>query len=170
MIKSPLNYTGNKSRLLDQLLPRFPQKINKFVDMCCGGASVGLNANAKYVMCFDNNKKVIDLLQTLRFLAEKIIVDKVEEFINTFKLSDTFNNGYDTYRKYIQGNNGLKQYNAEGYSKLRSFYNGKSLNTKRDSAVCLFTLLVFWICGLTLPVSLICLLVKLILMRVFVRN
>ncbi|MDR3306577.1 MAG: Dam family site-specific DNA-(adenine-N6)-methyltransferase [Endomicrobium sp.] len=143
MIKSPLNYTGNKSRLLDQLFSRFPQKINKFVDMCCGGASVGLNVNAKYVICFDNNKKVIELLQTLRFLSEKSIVDRVEEFINTFNLSDTFNKGYDIYRKYIEGNNGLKQFNAEGYSKLRSFYNERALNTKRDNAVCLFTLLVF---------------------------
>ncbi|GHT16264.1 hypothetical protein AGMMS49573_05390 [Endomicrobiia bacterium] len=143
MIKSPLNYTGNKSRLLDQLFPHFPQKINKFVDMCCGGASVGLNVNAKYVICFDNNKKVIELLKTLSFLSEKLIIDKMEGFINTFKLSDTFNNGYDMYRKYIQGNNGLKQFNAEGYAKLRSFYNDDSFNTHRDSAVCLFTLLVF---------------------------
>jgi DNA adenine methylase Dam len=143
MIKSPLNYTGNKSRLLDQLFPLFPQKIDKFVDMCCGGASVGLNANAKYVICFDSNSKVIELLQTLRFLSEKKIVDKVEEFINEFNLSDTFNKGYDVYRKYIQGNNGLKEFNADGYSRLRSFYNDKYLNTKRDKAVCLFTLLVF---------------------------
>jgi DNA adenine methylase Dam len=143
MIKSPLNYTGNKSRLLDQLFPLFPQKIDRFVDMCCGGASVGLNANAKYVICFDNNKKVIDLLQTLRSLSEKNIVEKVEEFINEFNLSDTYNKGYDIYRKYIQGNNGLKEYNAEGYAKLRGFYNDKGLNTKRDRAVCLFTLLVF---------------------------
>ncbi|MDR1695232.1 MAG: Dam family site-specific DNA-(adenine-N6)-methyltransferase [Endomicrobium sp.] len=143
MIKSPLNYTGNKSRLLSQLFSLFPQRIDKFVDMCCGGASVGLNANAKYVVCFDNNKKVVELLQTLRFLSEKRIVDKVEEFIKEFKLSDSFKNGYEIYRKYIQGNNGLKEFNAEGYSKLRSFYNSKSLNTKRDNAICLFTLLVF---------------------------
>ncbi|MDR2425961.1 MAG: Dam family site-specific DNA-(adenine-N6)-methyltransferase [Endomicrobium sp.] len=143
MIKSPLNYTGNKSRFLVQLLPRFPQKVNRFVDMCCGGASVGLNVNAKYVICFDNNKKVIDLLQTLSFLSEKTIVDKVEEFINEFNLSDNYNKGYAIYRKYIRDNNGLKQYNAEGYAKLRSFYNDKGLNTKRDNDVCLFTLLVF---------------------------
>ena len=143
MIKSPLNYTGNKSRLLGQLLPLFPQKVNRFVDMCCGGASVGLNANAKYVVCFDNNKKVVDLLQTLYFLTEKTIVDKVEEFINEFNLSDTYNKGYDIYRKYIQGNNGLKRYNANGYVKLRSFYNDKGLNNDKDASVCLFTLLVF---------------------------
>jgi hypothetical protein len=75
--------------------------------MYCGGASVGLNANAKHVVCFENNKKVVELLQTLRFFSEKLIIDKIERFINKFKLSDTFNNGYNMYRKYIQGNNGL---------------------------------------------------------------
>ena len=37
LIQSPLNYTGGKYKLLPQLLPHFPQDINLFVDLFCGG-------------------------------------------------------------------------------------------------------------------------------------
>lgn len=46
-MKTPLNYTGNKSRLIDQFKNHFPQKVNTFVDLFCGGATVGLSINAK---------------------------------------------------------------------------------------------------------------------------
>ena len=47
IIKSPLNYTGGKYKLLPQLLPLFPQNINTFVDLFAGGCNVGVNAHAK---------------------------------------------------------------------------------------------------------------------------
>lgn len=42
-IKSCINYTGGKYRLLKQILPLFPSKIDTFVDLLCGGANVALN-------------------------------------------------------------------------------------------------------------------------------
>ena len=42
MIKSPLNYTGRKYKLLPQILPYFPSNINTFVDMFCGGIDTGI--------------------------------------------------------------------------------------------------------------------------------
>ena len=39
-IKSPLNYTGGKYKLLDKILPLFPNDINTFVDLFAGGGSV----------------------------------------------------------------------------------------------------------------------------------
>ena len=38
IIKSPLNYTGGKAKLLPQLKPLFPQYISTMVDLFCGGA------------------------------------------------------------------------------------------------------------------------------------
>ena len=32
-IKSPLNYTGGKFKLLSQIVPLLPQNINTFVDL-----------------------------------------------------------------------------------------------------------------------------------------
>lgn len=37
LIKSPLNYTGGKFKLLPQILPLFPNEINTFVDLFGGG-------------------------------------------------------------------------------------------------------------------------------------
>ena len=47
LIASPLNYTGGKYKLLPQLLPLFPNEVNTFVDLFCGGCNVAVNANAK---------------------------------------------------------------------------------------------------------------------------
>ena len=45
-IKSPLNYTGGKFKLLNQIVPLFPKKIDTFVDLFAGGMNVGANTNA----------------------------------------------------------------------------------------------------------------------------
>lgn len=66
MIKSPLNYTGGKFKLLPQILPMFPDNIDNFYDLFCGGANVGANATAKRVYCNDINEKVIQLFQYLQ--------------------------------------------------------------------------------------------------------
>lgn len=36
-VKSPLNYTGGKYKLLPQLLELFPKQVNTFVDLFAGG-------------------------------------------------------------------------------------------------------------------------------------
>lgn len=36
-IKSPLNYIGGKYKILNQILPLFPKKINNFVDLFTRG-------------------------------------------------------------------------------------------------------------------------------------
>lgn len=46
-IKSPLNYTGGKYRLLDRILPAFPRDYCRFVDLFAGGFNVGINVDAR---------------------------------------------------------------------------------------------------------------------------
>lgn len=144
IIKTPLNYTGNKSRLLDQILPLFPRKINRFIDLCCGGGSVGLNVlnNASEVICLDINKEVITLLQTLLLYPEKAIINKMESIINEYGLSDSFHNGYDKYKEYIDGNNGLKNFNKEAYLRLRDYFNNNHMD-QYTRAFYLFVLIVY---------------------------
>ncbi len=134
-IKTPLNYTGNKSRLLEQIIPLFPKKINRFIDMCCGGASIGLNVinQSQEVVCIDINRPLIELLQTLQLFSENSIISKAEEIIYSFNLSDTFNKGYSVYKPYVEGNNGFKKYNKNGYEKLRTFFNSSQLETGEKS-------------------------------------
>jgi DNA adenine methylase Dam len=142
IVKTPLNYTGNKSRILDQILPLFPKNITRFVDLCCGGASVGLNVLpfSNEVICIDINKDVIDILKTLKLFSENIIVGKIESIIKEFGLSDTHTNGYEAYKNYVKGNDGFKLYNKDGYMKLRDYFNENQL-FPYDRAVYLLTLL-----------------------------
>jgi adenine-specific DNA-methyltransferase len=46
-VKSPLNYTGGKHKLLPQITKLFPDNIDTFYDVFAGGANVGINAEAK---------------------------------------------------------------------------------------------------------------------------
>jgi site-specific DNA-adenine methylase len=39
-VKSCVNYTGGKYRLLKQILPLFPNEIDNFIDLFCGGANI----------------------------------------------------------------------------------------------------------------------------------
>lgn len=39
-LKNPFNYTGAKYKLLPQLLPLFPDRIDNFVDLFGGGGSI----------------------------------------------------------------------------------------------------------------------------------
>lgn len=60
MIKSPLNYTGGKFKLLPQILPLFPQ-TNNFLDLFCGGCNVSVNVNSNKITCNDNQLFLIGL-------------------------------------------------------------------------------------------------------------
>ena len=60
LIKSPLNYTGGKFKLLPQILPLFPDKINTFVDLFAGGCNVGINVRANKIICNDILYQVMD--------------------------------------------------------------------------------------------------------------
>lgn len=129
-INTPLNYTGNKYRILDQILPLFPNKINRFIDLFCGSSTVGINAIdiSNEVICLDINKHVINLLQTLLLFSESSILSKVEDIINTFELSNSYQFGYERYKDYVRGNNGLKEYNKNGYLKLRQYFNTTTMS------------------------------------------
>lgn len=65
-IASPLNYIGGKARILDQLLPLFPQDIDIMIDLFCGGCNVGMNVPAERTIYNDTSLKLIGLLKAFR--------------------------------------------------------------------------------------------------------
>ena len=48
-IKSPMNYTGGKYKLLPYILPSFPGELSRFVDLFAGGLNVGINVQADVI-------------------------------------------------------------------------------------------------------------------------
>lgn len=116
-IKSPLNYTGGKHKLLSQIIPYFPVKIRTFVDLFAGGYNVGINIDvADSFIVNDINNYLIEILQFLYVNELESIINKIEERILIY---------------------GLSKDNSDGYNKLRDDYN------KKKDPLDLFALLCF---------------------------
>lgn len=120
-VKSPLNYTGGKHKLLPQLFKLFPQNIHSFYDVFCGGANVGVNANAEKIICIDKNSKVIDLLNLIQKTNFEELNQRLIDIVNKYGLSQSFIYGYDRY--CCESSGGLGQFNKESFLKLRAVYN-----------------------------------------------
>lgn len=101
-IKSPLNYIGGKYKILDQLLPLFPQDINVFVDLFTGGCNVGINVKANINYCNDNLIFLIEMYRAFQKQSIDDVLLHIEKRVFDYKLSLT---------------------NESGYKKLRDFYN-----------------------------------------------
>ena len=144
-IKSPLNYTGNKYRILSQITKFFPDEIDTFVDLFCGGATVGFNVNAKKVILIDSNPRVINLLRTLANYDIKKIIQSIEKIICNYCLSYSLKYTYAFYRQngYVVGNNGLKKFNENGFYHLREDYNTLKNKNSFKANIMLYVLMVY---------------------------
>ncbi|MFA5771081.1 MAG: Dam family site-specific DNA-(adenine-N6)-methyltransferase [Patescibacteria group bacterium] len=144
-MKTPLNYTGNKSRLMDQFINYFPEDTDVFVDLFCGGATVGLSVNAKKIIFVDNNPNVINLLKHLSNYSFDVLLGRLEKLIEKYNLSYSAKYGYEKYRKELEkkDNNGFKGCNALGYYKLRSDYNSLENKFSEEAGDMLYLLVVY---------------------------
>lgn len=105
-IKSPLNYTGGKYKLLKQILPLFPVSINTFVDLFCGGGDIFANVTANKIVANDLNTNVIDIYKILQNQSINEILDYIEHNISTYELTIQNTEGYNKFRENY--NNGQK--------------------------------------------------------------
>lgn len=109
MIKSPLNYMGNKFRQLFQLLELFPNNINNFLDLFCGGCDVSVNVDAKNITAVDSNQHLIEILQSFQNNSLNDILSFIDSRIQEFNLSKLNQEGYATYQQLY---NTTKEYNT----------------------------------------------------------
>lgn len=99
-IKSPLNYTGGKYKLLNQIIPSFPKNIDTFVDLFCGGINVGININATTIICNDNIDYLIELYKYFQNHSSAQILEHIDSRIKEYKLNKTNQEGYLALREY----------------------------------------------------------------------
>lgn len=97
--KSPLNYIGNKYKLLPQLIPLFPKDIRVAVDLFAGGADVISNIKAKVRVANDSNTALIELERWIRDTEVKDIVEQMDNIIALYGLSKTNKSGYLSLRE-----------------------------------------------------------------------
>ena len=114
-VKSPLNYTGGKYKMLDNLFDLFPQNIDTFVDMFAGGFNVGINADANKIICNDHINYLIELYEYLKNTETNKIISDIKKVIREFDLSLN---------------------NSDGYRKLRERYNKKKNITDFFVLIC----------------------------------
>lgn len=101
-IKSPMNYTGGKYKLLKDIIPLFPDNIGVFVDLFAGGLDVSLNVKADKIICNDILTPIINLYKALQNAPLDDTMERIDRKIAEYELSKT---------------------NREGYYKLREEYN-----------------------------------------------
>ena len=141
--KSPINYTGNKYRILPQFIKYFPKNVNKCIDLFTGGSTVAINLIANEVIAIDNNPKVINLLRFLKKQDYLKLINKIDSTIEKYNLSNSYKYGYSYYREYVEGNNGLKKYNLDGYNNLKKDYNNLSNKNTDKANLYLYLLMVY---------------------------
>ena len=99
-IKSPLNYIGGKHKLLPQILPLFPQKINDFYDIFGGGFNVGININnANHIIYNDYNTHVYDLIKFLSQYEKDFILAQIDLIMRYYKIDEEHKENYLNLRE-----------------------------------------------------------------------
>ena len=77
-IKSPINYSGGKYRLLKYIIPLFPKEIDTFVDLFCGAGTVSVNVNSNKTICNDLINYLPELFNTWKSKS----LEEINQYIN----------------------------------------------------------------------------------------
>lgn len=120
-VKSPLNYTGGKHKLLPQITKFFPSQIKTFFDVFSGGANVGVNAKADNIICIEKNKFVVNLLRLIQDSNFEDLNERILNVIDSFGLSQSYIKGYNYYN--ADSSTGLGKYNKDKFLVLRDEFN-----------------------------------------------
>ena len=117
-IKSPMNYTGGKYKLLHQIEPLFPENINLFVDLFTGGGNIAVNVKANKIVANDCEENIIGIYKTFQeYDNVDELIGQIEEIIKTYGL--TIDNT-EAYNKFRNDYNSLKTSQGD-YSPLSSY-------------------------------------------------
>lgn len=139
-IKSPLNYTGGKYKLLPDIMHLIPRGINTFVDLFCGGGDVTINTEAKRIIANDINSNVCNILSMFSNMDKDYVFSNIDGLIARYGLSDVSKYGYEYYG--CESNSGLGSYNGERYNRMRNDFNNMSKEDK-NYYITLFTIILF---------------------------
>ena len=104
-VKSPMNYPGNKYKLLPQLFPLFPKQINNFIDLFAGGLDISCNIQANQKYANDINKPLIEIYKAFQTISYEELINFINMRIKEFELT---------------------KYNYDGFIRYRTLYNNNS--------------------------------------------
>lgn len=122
-VKSPLNFTGGKSKILTQIIPLFKQTTT-FIDLFGGGFNVGANVMYEKIVYNDTQKELARIIKLLYNNNPHEIIEQVENLVRKYNLSDSTTFGYAHYN--CNSDSGLGSYNRDKYIALRNEFNLKN--------------------------------------------
>lgn len=121
-IKSPLNYIGGKYKILNQIIPKFPKKINTFVDLFGGGFNVGINVDAETVVYNDVIEPLCELMNYFSDNEADEVIKKLEDNIK---------------------NNSLDKENTDAFLQLRNKYNYNIYENEDEKILDFYSLVLY---------------------------
>lgn len=102
IIRSPLNYTGSKYAIFNEILRVCPKHISTFVDIMGGAFNVGVNIVAQNVIYNELLPHTYSIIKMLLEENKNVVLGKVNEIIHSYN---------------------LQKADKESYIKLRNHYN-----------------------------------------------
>ncbi len=102
-IKSPLNYTGGKYKILKPVLGAFPRQIGSFVDLFAGGFNVGINVEADRIFCNDQITYLIGMFGLL------VLLTLIRGLIAAYQLTQQYKEGYLELRRHYNESKDLTE-------------------------------------------------------------
>lgn len=100
LIKSPVNYTGGKFRLLPKILPLFPNNSTTFIDLFGGAMTVCANSNSEHIYGNDYIPYLPKLFNVWKEKSKEDINNYIDSQIIRFNLTGTNKEGFMKFRDY----------------------------------------------------------------------
>jgi len=112
VIKSPLNYTGSKYSIIDEIVKILPKHISTFVDVMGGAFNVGVNIVAERVIYNEYLPHTFELIKFLLKDSKKELIDKISKIVANYslkktekepylKLREDYNKEKDIYKLFV---------------------------------------------------------------------
>jgi len=141
-IRSPLFYVGDKYKLLPQLIPNYPKKYKRFIEVFVGGGSVFLNSNHKSVSVNDVDRHLIEIHKKLISYQGNfsLLFKNLKGIIENYSLSDTSSGSEvskELKKKYPKTY--FAHLNKNGYNSLKSDFNKQ----RKKNYLYLYILLIY---------------------------
>ncbi|MEY1638697.1 DNA adenine methylase [Tenuifilum osseticum] len=128
IIRSPLFYVGDKYKLLKEILPNFPNEINRFIEPFAGGGSVFLNVNANKYLLNDIDKYVFNLHNFLikHSKSPQKFFNEIEKIIFEYNLSRSYKEDIiPTELKIKYKKTYFAKFNKNSFEKLKTDFNNE---------------------------------------------
>ena len=123
-LKSPIFYMGNKYRLLKyrllpQLIPLFPAKINTFYDLFGGSGCMSANVEANRIVYNEINENIVELYKLFLKYTPEEIDSRIRSYIKEYDLNTE---GTDV-RQNNPDIKEIRDYYNKNYVSFRKAYN-----------------------------------------------